>query len=159
MKKFLLIFLSCFFFQQMIAQTIVKYDNGNNIIYKNLQRRTIVKNKKYTIAFTDTISSIGFVGTRKGKIVCINNEGKELFEVYKNDNGPDYISEGLFRIIGKNNKIGFADTCGVIIIPPVFSYATPFRKGKAKVAFEGKYIKQGEYQYWKSNHWFFIKKP
>ena len=74
---------------QVTAQTIVKFDNGNNIIYKNLQGKTIVKNKKYTIAFTDTISSIGFVGTRKGEIVCINNAGKELFEVYKIDNGPN----------------------------------------------------------------------
>ncbi len=115
MKKFLFIFLSCLLFQQLTAQTIVKFDNGNNIIYKNLQGKTIVKNKKYTIAFTDTISSIGFVGTRKGEIVCINNAGKELFEVYKIDNGPDYVSDGLFRIVGKNSKIGFADTCGAIV--------------------------------------------
>ena len=67
LKKFLFIFLSCLLFQQLTAQTIVKFDNGNNIIYKNLQGKTIVKNKKYTIAFTDTISSIGFVGTKKVK--------------------------------------------------------------------------------------------
>lgn len=158
MKKFLFIFLSCLLFQQLTAQTIVKFDNGNNIIYKNLQGKTIVKNKKYTIAFTDTISSIGFVGTRKGEIVCINNAGKELFEVYKIDNGPDYVSDGLFRIVGKNGKIGFADTCGVIVIPPVFSYATPFHNGEAKVSFGGKNEKQGEYQSWKSNLWFLIKK-
>ena len=132
--------------------------NFSNIIYKNLQGKTIVKNKKYTIAFTDTISSIGFVGTRKGEIVCINNAGKELFEVYKNDNGPDYVSDGLFRIVGKNSKIGFADTCGAIVIPPVFSYATPFHNGEAKVSFGGKNEKQGEYQSWKSNLWFLIKK-
>ena len=132
MKKFLFIFLSCLLFQQLTAQTIVKFDNGNNIIYKNLQGKTIVKNKKYTIAFTDTISSIGFVGTRKGEIVCINNAGKELFEVYKIDNGPDYVSDGLFRIVGKNSKIGFADTCGAIVIPPVFSYATPFHMERLK---------------------------
>lgn len=158
LKKFLFIFLSCLLFQQLTAQTIVKFDNGNNIIYKNLQGKTIVKNKKYTIAFTDTISSIGFVGTRKGEIVCINNAGKELFEVYKIDNGPDYVSDGLFRIVGKNSKIGFADTCGAIVIPPVFSYATPFHNGEAKVSFGGKNEKQGEYQSWKSNLWFFFKK-
>ena len=117
-----------------------------------------IPSKKYTIAFTDTISSIGFVGTRKGEIVCINNAGKELFEVYKIDNGPDYVSDGLFRIVEKNSKIGFADTCGAIVIPPVFSYATPFHNGEAKVSFGGKNEKQGEYQSWKSNLWFLIKK-
>lgn len=54
--------------------------------------------------------------------------------------------DGLFRIVGKNGKIGFADTCGVIVIPPVFSYATPFHNGEAKVSFGGKNEKQGEYQ-------------
>lgn len=88
----------------------------------------------------------------------INNAGKELFEVYKIDNGPDYVSDGLFRIVGKNSKIGFADTCGAIVIPPVFSYATPFHNGEAKVSFGGKNEKQGEYQSWKSNLWFLIKK-
>lgn len=79
-------------------------------------------------------------------------------EVYKIDNGPDYVSDGLFRIVGKNSKIGFADTCGAIVIPPVFSYATPFHNGEAKVSFGGKNEKQGEYQSWKSNLWFLIKK-
>ena len=90
--------------------------------------------------------------------IKVNNAGKELFEVYKIDNGPDYVSDGLFRIVGKNSKIGFADTCGAIVIPPVFSYATPFHNGEAKVSFGGKNEKQGEYQSWKSNLWFLIKK-
>lgn len=77
--------------------------------------------------------------------------------VYKIDNGPDYVSDGLFRIVGKNSKIGFADTCGAIVIPPVFLYATPFHNGEAKVSFGGKNEKQGEYQSWKSNLWFLIK--
>lgn len=120
MKKFLFIFLSSLLFQQIIAQTIVKFGNGKNLKYKDLQGKTVIKNKEYIIAFTDSISSIGFVGTKKGKIICVDNAGKELFEVYKVDNGPDYVCDGMFRIVGKDSKIGFADTCGVVIIPPVF---------------------------------------
>ncbi len=158
MKKNAYIFLCLLLSQFAGAQSIMKYDNGRYICYKNSQGETVIPNKRYIIAFTDTISSIGFVGNRKGQIVCINNQGKELFKVYKVDNGPDYISDGAFRIVGKNNKIGFADMWGTIIIPPVFSYATPFRGGEAKVTFEGENVKQGEYQYWKSNHWFLLKK-
>lgn len=146
-------------FQKVDAQHIYKCDNGKYFYYKSSDGKTIVKSKKYTIAFTDTIKSIGFVGNRKDKIIGIDNHGKELFEVYKTDNGPDYVSDGMFRIIGKNGKIGFADTCGIIVIPPVFSYATPFRDGEAKVTFEGEEQKQGEYQYWKSNRWLLIKSP
>lgn len=143
--NFILLFL--IHFQRVDAQSIYKCDNEKHICYKNSDGKTIVKSKKYTIAFTDTITSIGFVGNRKGKIIGIDNHGKELFEVYKIDNGPDCVSDGLFRIIGKNGKVGFADTCGVIVIPPVFSYATPFLDGEAKVTFEGEEQKQGEYQY------------
>lgn len=133
---FIILSLLCSFVLE--AQTIFKCCDGNNICYKNSLGKTIVRSKKYTIAFSDSISSIGFVGTRKGKVVCINNHGKELFEVYNVDNGPDYVSDGLFRIVGKDDKVGFADTCGAVVIPPVFSYATPFLNGVAKVTFEGK---------------------
>mgnify|MGYP007076010810 FL=1 len=105
---FIILSLLCSFVLE--AQTIFKCCDGNNICYKNSLGKTIVRSKKYTIAFSDSISSIGFVGTRKGKVVCINNHGKELFEVYNVDNGPDYVSDGLFRIVGKDDKVGFADT-------------------------------------------------
>ena len=124
---FIIISLLCSFVLE--AQTIFKCCDGNNICYKNSLGKTIVRSKKYTIAFSDSISSIGFVGTRKGKVVCIINHGKELFEVYNVDNGPDYVSDGLFRIVGKDDKVGFADTCGAVVIPPVFSYANPFLNG------------------------------
>ena len=58
-------------------------NNGKNLKYKDLQGKTVIKNKEYIIAFTDSISSIGFVGTKKGKIICVDNAGKELFEAYK----------------------------------------------------------------------------
>ena len=158
MKSIVFIILSVLFSHVVVAQSIFKCNDGKYICYKNSIGKTIVRSRKYTIAFSDTISSIGFVGTGKGKIVCINNRGKELFEVYNVDNGPDYISDGLFRIVGKYQKIGFADTCGTVVIPPVFSYATSFRNGVAKVTFEGNTQQQGEYQYWKCNRWFSIKK-
>ena len=159
MRYIIFTFLSLLFVQLSVAQSIVRYGNEKHICYKNTEGKNIVKSKKYIIAFTDTIKSIGFVGTRKGKIIGIDNHGKELFEVYKIDNGPDYISDGMFRIVGSDSKVGFADTCGIIVIPPIFSYATPFRDGEAKVTFEGENQKQGEHQYWKSNHWFLMKKP
>lgn len=46
MKKFLLIFLSSLLFQQIIAQTIVKFGNGKNLKYKDLQGKTVIKNKE-----------------------------------------------------------------------------------------------------------------
>lgn len=65
---------------------------------------------------------IGFTYDRKGNF---------LFHPFWFDNGPDYFSEGLMRIVGENNKVGFADTEGNIVIAPQYDFATPFHYGYA----------------------------
>lgn len=80
MKKFLFIFLSSLLFQQIIAQTIVKFGNGKNLKYKDLQGKTVIKNKEYIIAFTDSISSIGFVGTKRVKSFVLTMQGKNYLK-------------------------------------------------------------------------------
>lgn len=47
------------------------------------------------------------------------------------DNGADEFSEGLVRT-AVNNKIGFADAHGTVIIPPQYDWATPFKNGHAE---------------------------
>ena len=69
---------------------------------------------------------------RTGRVFAINKEGKQLFEIHWYDNGPDYIEEGLFRM-KNNDKIGFADTSGTIVIEPQYDFALPFKNGKAVV--------------------------
>ena len=39
-----------------------------------------------------------------GKIIGIDQNATKLFEVFKYDNGPDYLESGLFRIV-RNGKI------------------------------------------------------
>ena len=75
----------------------------------------------------------GYVYENKPKdarIICINDAGKELFYVFKYDNGPDYIQEGLFRIMDEDGLVGFADSLGNVIIEPQFKFAYPFKGGK-----------------------------
>lgn len=60
------------------------------------------------------------------------------FYVVECDNGPDYVKEGLFRIMDEKGLMGFADSSGHIIITPQFKFAYPFEGGKAKVTFTGK---------------------
>src|SRR5215813_11985366 len=62
---------------------------------------------KYMMCFTDTFSTCAIVMDRRG-FIGIDREENLLFNVYPFDNGPDYPSEGLFRIID-NGLIGFAD--------------------------------------------------
>ena len=85
----------------------------------------------------------------------INNQ--ILFTIYQIDNGPDYPSEGLFRIID-NGKIGFADVNGNIIIKPQFSFALPFHYGLAGFCKGCKFKKNGEYTEIVNGKWGFIDK-
>ncbi len=72
---------------------------------------------------------------------------------------PDYPQEGLFRIIDEDGAIGFADTLGIVIIPPSYKFAFPFKDGKAKVTYEGQSVSNGEYTDWESSSWIFIDNP
>ncbi len=114
---------------------------------------------KYTMAYTDTLKTIAFVANKKDGLIAIDSTGKKLFNVFIYDNGPDYLSEGLFRIENKRNgKIGFADMQGNIIILPTYFHASPFKNGIAKVTKVGKKEKVGEYTIITNGEWGLINK-
>lgn len=125
----------------LTAHTTEPYlEAGVPVCYLNEQGDTIVPYGKYRYCQTDTINNIGFAYENKPKearIICIDNVGKELFYVFKYDNGPDYIQEGLFRIMNEDGLIGFADSLGNVVIKPQFNFAYPFKAGKTKVTLEG----------------------
>lgn len=85
----------------------------------------------------------------------------EKYEVYQYDNGDDYFSEGLQRIVDKDGKIGFRDSIGKIVIRPRYAFAFPFNEGYAKVTDTGHseaVDKRGEYHQWISDSWYYIDK-
>ncbi|CAL2104430.1 conserved protein of unknown function [Tenacibaculum sp. 190130A14a] len=124
--------------------------------YLNSKGDTIIPTEKYYYCYTDTIKNFGMVlekGT--GKIIGINQNGIELFEIAKIDNGPDYIKNGLFRII-KNNMYGYANKKGEIIIEPKFKCAHPFFMGKAQVSDSCIVKTSSRQQMFLSNNWYYI---
>ena len=150
----------------LTAHTTEPYlEVGVPVCYLNERGDTIVPYGKYRYCQTDTIKKIGFVYENKPKdarIICINDAGKELFNVFKYDNGPDYIQEGLFRIMNEDGLVGFADSLGNVIIEPQFKFAYPFKGGKTKATLKGerKVVPKsdGEKHYWESETWFYIDK-
>ena len=150
----------------LTAHTTEPYlEVGVPVCYLNERGDTIVPYGKYRYCQTDTIKKIGFVYENKPKdarIICINDAGKELFYVFKYDNGPDYIQEGLFRIMNEDGLVGFADSLGNVIIEPQFKFAYPFKGGKTKATLKGerKVVPEsdGEKHYWESETWFYIDK-
>lgn len=59
------------------------------------------------------------------------------YGVFQCDNGNDYVSEGLYRIVDKRGRIGYADESGRTVIKPRFAFGFPFENGKAKVTDKG----------------------
>ncbi|MDX1913649.1 MAG: alpha/beta hydrolase-fold protein [Saprospiraceae bacterium] len=96
------------------------------------------------------------IQTETGRWIIQTPKKQPLYEVFIFDNGPDYPSEGLIRVV-KNGKIGYADANTYeIVIAPQFDCAFPFENGKAKVSNQCQTVKEGEYHSWKSDTWLFV---
>ena len=84
------------------------------------------------------------------------------YEAFQYDNGDDYVSEGLYRIVDREGRIGYADEDGQTIIKPRFAFGYPFENGKAKVTDTGERKEvpgsEGEHWYWESDEWYDIDK-
>lgn len=82
------------------------------------------------------------------------------YKAFQYDNGDDYVSEGLYRIVDNEGHIGYADETGKTVISPRFAFAYPFEGGKAKVTNSGQRKNVAgsneEYWYWESDDWYYI---
>ena len=126
--------------------------------YKNQGGDIVIPPGKYLRCFTDTFRTYAIVAKPNSGFVAIDRQENVLYEVYPFDNGPDYTSEGLFRIV-ENNKIGYADSLtGKVVIKPQFDCALPFENGLAQVSNDCKTLTDGEHSSWINDHWYYIDK-
>jgi len=165
MKYIFICFTACLFFIScghsndgflLRVHDVVKDQYG----YVNQKGDTIIPLGKYAICFTDTLKGYAIVSSSdfSSGLIAIDKKEQVLYQVFNFDNGPDYISEGLFRII-KDGKIGYANgETGKIVIEPCYCGAMPFEDGVAKVAYSCQKLIYGEHYSWVSNEWFYINK-
>lgn len=138
---------------------VTQMDSTGESGYRNGNNEVIIPLGKYAQCLTDTFRTHAIVLTKgDNKWVVIDRAEKQLYEIFPYDNGPDYPSEGLFRIM-KDGKIGYADALTYsIVIPPQFDCAYPFESGKAKVSTDCKTVIDGEHREWMSDKWQYIDK-
>lgn len=125
--------------------------------YVSASGDTVIPIGKYMYCHSKTFDKIAFVTLLDRRGVAIDRKGKVLFEVVISDTKPDEVSEGLFRI-KKNEKIGFANMQGEIVIKPQFDSASPFINGYSAVCFGGQLILEHEMHFRKGGKWGFINK-
>ena len=137
------------------------YKIGSQSGFINLKKDTVIPLGKYSINWTDTFTTFAIVfdkNNTNNKAVGINQKEEILFDIHFYDNYPDEMSEGLFRV-KKNNKIGFANKYGQIVIPCIYECAFSFQNGKAQVTKKCTIeTDEFEHQIPKSDNWFFIDK-
>jgi len=164
MRLLIIYIISLLLISNVFGQTNTKLDYlvmavdtiNDEYGYRNLDGKMIIPYGKYGICYTDKFQNYAIVSKKGRGIIAIDRNENELYKVFIIDNGPDYTSEGLFRII-IDNKIGYADSIsGKISIEPKFKCAWPFQNGIAKVSDNCEEKPSGEYKIWESNNWYFI---
>lgn len=126
--------------------------------YKNQNGDVVIPPGTYSFCFTDTFRTYALVAKPHFGLAAIDRQGNVLYKVFPYDNGPDYPSDGLFRIM-ENTKIGFADSkTGRIVIQPRFDCAFPFENGVARVSVDCRTQADGEHNTWFSETWYYIDK-
>lgn len=142
---------------------ILKYDSIDHCGYADTNGNIMIPFGKYSMCYTDTFKTYAIVFMDEQGFFGIDKNENRLFTVFPYDNGPDYISEGTFRIID-NSKMGFADTTGKIIIQPIYDFVFGFDKGLALVNIHGHREKTDpadpncEYHTWSGGKWGVIDK-
>lgn len=131
---------------------------GNPCGYATPDGEVVIPIGKYFYCFNDKFEKYAIIMDEDATCYAIDRDENILYNVFWVDNGPDYVSEGTFRII-IDEKIGYADEAtGEIIIEPQFSCAYPFEDGLAKVTYDCTSEQMDEYTIWDSNTWFYIDK-
>jgi hypothetical protein len=78
-------------------------------------------------------NGLAIVYSKEEGWMYVNRKGRVIISgVATMDNGADIFHDGLVRF-SKNNKWGFADEKGEVIVPVIYDGALNFEKGLAKV--------------------------
>ncbi|SDR95005.1 hypothetical protein SAMN05216503_1490 [Polaribacter sp. KT25b] len=137
---FIIIFISINVFSQkkFKVKTEEKYETKNQYYLVDEKENILQKldTSKYYIFLEENSLKYFAVFGIKGENgwSAIDSNENILFQVYNSVNGepsPDSLIENKIRIINENNKIGFANEKGEIIINHQFEIVTSFRKNRA----------------------------
>ncbi len=134
---------------------------GSRVAYLNFQGDTIIGFGKFAYFGTDTLHFFANVIEVRndgayGRMMGIDRNARILFDLVIFDNGPDYFNEGLTRV-QRNQKMGYANKQGEVVIPCQYAFAKWFENGKAEVTMEAKqYRDTDEHLRVESDSWFLI---
>ncbi len=169
MMRILLLLFSVLLCMNLQAQTNSVWLRANDINdpelvgYVDQHQNVKIPVGKYSMCFTDTFKTYAIVLKPGEGFIGINKKEETLFRVFPYDNGPDYIKDGMFRIV-EDSKMGFADSTGTVIIKPQYDFVFSFDQGFALVNKGGKKVTVNpedvkcQHWFWKGGKWGVIDK-
>ncbi len=124
--------------------------------YINMSGDTIIPIGKYIHCYTEKFDKIAIVSIKNHSgFYAIDRLENILFEVMEYDNGPDPVNNGLFRIVS-DDKIGYANMQGQVLIKPQFEVALPFSDGYAAFCVGVRDEKKGDHKKRVGGKWGYI---
>lgn len=125
-----------------------------SLVDENNKTLKILDSSKYYMPFSgfeySYFAVIAKSGSKKHGWPAIDANENILFYVYNTSFGepsPDYLIENKIRIIDENEKIGFANEMGKIVIKPQFEIVTSFHNGHAIIAEKCKKVPWGNQEH------------
>ncbi|NIF04658.1 WG repeat-containing protein [Chryseobacterium sp. Tr-659] len=95
-----------------------------------LKNGEIIEDGSHTIFFDGSLADRDKIEKNSWGVV-FDRKGNLLYQPYSYDNGADYFSEGVRRLV-KNGKVGFADRNGKVVIEAKHDFVSPFNYGYAE---------------------------
>lgn len=124
--------------------------------YVNAKGDTVIPLDKF-VCFTDTVKHYAIVLAKNQGLIGINKKEEKLFNAVWNGEGIPINETNGMIMIKENEKYGFANQKGEIIIKPTYMCAQKFWNGQAKVSYNC-FKSKDEHTLWDSNDWFLIDK-
>lgn len=116
----------------VVATDLLMFEDGDLVGFKHSESGKIILPAQYQFSYGFEASSGLAAVVDKDGWYYINVTGARVYKPYIYDNGPDYPSDGLSRIVDEHGHVGYIDDKGELIISPQFDWASPFEDGVAQ---------------------------
>ncbi|PIE86305.1 MAG: hypothetical protein CSA05_01320 [Bacteroidia bacterium] len=159
----ILSFFILFLFSLIVVQAQESRNKSDLIVFqdsafwgfKNSSGKIVIE-AKYRMAFDFSPDGIAAVIDSSGW-KFINKKGKNLLTPFTFDNGPDYFEEDVARCI-EDDKIGFFNRKGEIVIQPKYTFATSFHEGLSAFCVDCEIVRRLEHYSVKGGKWGYMNK-
>ncbi len=136
--------------------TLIPFEKEGKWGFMDGQGRSIIE-PRFHRAKDFSPSGLAAVEDESGHWVYIDNKGNLVIRPFNLVNGPDYYSEGLARY-RKDEKFGFFDRTGKVVIEARFDFAESFSEGRSAICLGCTETKIGTRTSWSEGKWGYINK-